>query len=163
MNTKQTADLVRKAYNAYISEGIADSDGNFIPMSFEAFKAWKHETLVATFAPDTYCGIVRKGKPTPGSQPMTDAELREGQRRGEEAVRAAHASHLKDNFKTIYGETTPGDKPVTDSGKAPRVYATMSLNGERVEVIGEDSTNPERALVLSSRGLTSYVYKNDLI
>lgn len=51
----------------------------------------------------------------------------------------------------------------TGTGTVPRIYKTMSLNGERVEVIGEDSTNPERALVLSSRGLTSYVYKNDLI
>ncbi len=57
------------------------------------------------------------------------------------------------------------DKAVTDPRTVAdkRIYATMSLNGERVEVIGEDTTNPERALILSSRGLTSYVYKNDLI
>jgi hypothetical protein len=53
-NTKKAVvtDVAKAAYHAYISEGIADSNGNFIPMSFEAFKAQKHAELVATFAPE---------------------------------------------------------------------------------------------------------------
>ncbi len=52
------------------------------------------------------------------------------------------------------------DKTTTTA--SARIYATLKSNGERVEVIGEDSSDTSRAFVLSSRGLTSYVLKTEI-